>query len=468
MSPSVPRRFIVVQAALSIALIAAMACRGDPTLAPSFGEPNFAKGGPASSDPTVTSTTPSSAPRDTTLNVIVGGSGFDQGTRAVWALDGDTALAKTKVKTNTTTFVNPKQLIANITIAVDATIDLYDVQVVTLNGRKGIGIELFAVTPFTATVLPTLGGNSGAQSVNDNGVIVGYSAGGGVTFPVKWTQVGGVWQVTKLQTASGSAVDVDAVGGAVGTSNGVATYWPAGGGVETIGPGSARAMNDAGTVVGYRSGAPNGGAVAWTRSGGAWVEHTLPRQAGVVTGFNEVDDISNDGVIVGYAQGADGVQHAVKWIPSTTTAGEWDPAVPVDARAGTTNSAALGIDGPDIVGIIYRCTTQCTSREGFHWSTTGAALGSLGPEDAVPEGLNSARTIAGWFIVNARGQYWRHAFIWSPSAPAIQDLGLLKGDGEAAAHDINNATASRSTRLVVGESVPLRGTSSVAMLWTIR
>jgi probable HAF family extracellular repeat protein len=320
---------------------------------------------------------------------------------------------------------------------------------------------------FAPTALPTLGGNSGAYGVNDAGVIVGYNAVRGVTYPVKWTQTGGTWQVTKLQAGEGTATAVNASGSAAGSANGFAVYWPAGGGAETIGAGSARAMNDAGVVAGYRSGAPNAGAVVWTRSGGVWTEHTLPRQAGVTTGFNEVDDINDDGVVVGYAQDANAIQHAVKWVPSVTSPGEWDAAVPIDARAGATNSAALGIDGPDVVGIIWRCSppTTCTSREGYHWSLTGSGIGSLGPADVVPQGLNAARTIVGWFAVTSAGQFAQHAFVWSPSSPMIQDLGLPKGFSQAWANDVNNPTTSRPSRLAVGQSVSqLKNT---ATLWTI-
>jgi len=324
---------------------------------------------------------------------------------------------------------------------------------------------------FAPTVLPTLGGNSGANGVNDDGVIVGYSSVGSVSYPVKWTQTGGVWQVVKLQTGEGTATAVNASGAAAGSAGGFAIYWPAGGGAETIGAGSARAMNAAGMVTGYRPGAPNAGAVVWTRSGGVWTEHTLPRQAGVTTGFNEVDDINDDGVVVGYGQGANGIQHAVKWVPSATVPGEWDAAVPIDARAGETNSAALGIDGPDVVGIIWRCPTPttCTSREGYHWSLTGSGIGSLGPADVLPQGLNASRTIVGWLGVTSRGQFARRAFVWSPGSPTIQELGLAKGYQEAWANDVNNATLSRPSRLAVGQSGSTSGSMQklAAMVWTI-
>ena len=326
--------------------------------------------------------------------------------------------------------------------------------------------------PFTPTALPTLGGISAAHGVNDAGVIVGVSSAGGVFFPVRWTQTGGIWQVSKLQTESGSAADINESGAVVGTSNDFATYWPASGAAETIGPGSPRALNDAGVVVGHRSGAPNGGAVAWTRSGGVWTEHTLPRQGGVTTGFNEVDDINNDGVVVGYAQGADGVQHAVKWVPSTTRPGEWDAAVPLDSRAATTNSAALGINGNDVVGVIWRCSTPsgggtCTSREGYHWSITGGGIGSIAPGDVAPAAVNGSRYIVGWFTGAKGRQTYTHAFVWSPANPTIQDLGVLSGYGTTIAWAINNATPSRPARLAVGESQAQNAGANIAMVWTI-
>ena len=317
------------------------------------------------------------------------------------------------------------------------------------------------------TVLPTLGGSSEALAINDNSVIVGSSKTGGITYPVRWTPVGEGWQVVKLQNASGAGADVNEAGAAAGTVGGQATYWPAGGGAETIGPGSARALNDAGVVVGFRAGAPNGGAVAWTRSGGGWIEHTLPRQPGVTTGFNEVDDIGNDGTIVGYAQGANGVQHAVKWVLSTTTPGEWEPAIPLDAHAGATNSAALGIEGPDIVGLIWRCTPTCTTREGWHWLLAGAGLGSLGPEDAWPDGLNASRYTVGVRISSSRGRTSLRPAVWSPGQPTFQDLGVGKGASEGWAKDINNPTATRTAKQAVGYNWGNDLAARRALLWVI-
>ena len=101
------------------------------------------KGKPGSgTDPTVDAVDPTAAPQDTTLDVRVLGTGYDRGSMAELALDG---VVTEKVKTNQTKFVSSAELIANITIALDAQTALYDVLVTTSRGRKGIGTELFEV-----------------------------------------------------------------------------------------------------------------------------------------------------------------------------------------------------------------------------------------------------------------------------------------------------------------------------------
>jgi hypothetical protein len=103
---------------------------------------------------TVTATDPDSATQDTTLDVVVSGSGFDQGSQAQWAIAG---VPSAKVQTNATQFVSSKRLVANITIAIDADTGRYDVIVTASTGKKGIGSELFAIktkasdTPIVAT-----------------------------------------------------------------------------------------------------------------------------------------------------------------------------------------------------------------------------------------------------------------------------------------------------------------------------
>ncbi len=116
-------------------------------------------GGPG---PKVKEANPNEAPQDTTLVVRVIGSGFDDGSVAKWLLAGQST---PKVVVNQTTFVDDKNLDADITIALDADVDLYDIEVTTTRGKKGIGSELFSVkqkgapsdTPVSATFRDAIG-----------------------------------------------------------------------------------------------------------------------------------------------------------------------------------------------------------------------------------------------------------------------------------------------------------------------
>ena len=106
------------------------------------GKPGGPGGGGETADPVVASVDPSSGTQDTTLDVEVSGDNFVDGSTVEFELAGEPA---TGVITNHTTFVSPKRLVANITIAADAAEDLYDVAVKTPPGRKGVGLELFEI-----------------------------------------------------------------------------------------------------------------------------------------------------------------------------------------------------------------------------------------------------------------------------------------------------------------------------------
>jgi hypothetical protein len=125
-------------AVLTVVVLAACA-DSQPTVT-GIEPPLLGKGG--GGDPKVEATDPSEAPQDTTLDVRVLGSGFDNGSAVRMLLGGK---ATEKVRTNSTRFVNKTELVANITIDIDAEVALYDVEVTTSRRRKGIGTELFAV-----------------------------------------------------------------------------------------------------------------------------------------------------------------------------------------------------------------------------------------------------------------------------------------------------------------------------------
>lgn len=124
---------------LTVGLFSCTGGAGDPTAGSA---PQLARAGTGL---TVSSTVPDSAPRNTTLDVRVKGSGFEPGARATWELQGDTSFAVTRIRTNSTTFVSSSEVRANITIEADAPLASYDVAVTLAGGRKGVGVEKFKV-----------------------------------------------------------------------------------------------------------------------------------------------------------------------------------------------------------------------------------------------------------------------------------------------------------------------------------
>jgi hypothetical protein len=317
----------------------------------------------------------------------------------------------------------------------------------------------------SVTKLPSLGGGSIARAINDDQVIVGSSNG----LPVKWTlDASGQWAIQALQSTAGAAEDITELGVIVGSSAGSVILWAPGAAPETIGIGIAAAINKSQVVVGRETSPTDGnGARAWTRSamGTGWDVHVLPTTGYFAGGYSEPTGINDEGVIVGNAAPVGGSTHAVKWVPSLTTPGEWDAAVPLDDVAAAYAGGAGAIRGQDIVGTVLRClscTSGNVSRDPHHWSLTdGQGIGSLGSADAWAEGLNAQRSIVGSFFYGGV-----HAFVWTVLNPTIRDLGAPNGYQTASAYDINSPTSTRSTAQAVGEASSPSGKHS-AVVWTI-
>ena len=121
---------------------------------------------------TVSSVVPDSSRRGVNLDITVTGSGFDRGSVVTLEREG---VAAGGVTTNATTFISATKLIANITIASDADTGKYDVAVTTIGGRKGVGIETFAVLYELVDVGVIAGNWSVAVAINDLGQVVGTS-----------------------------------------------------------------------------------------------------------------------------------------------------------------------------------------------------------------------------------------------------------------------------------------------------
>jgi hypothetical protein len=104
----------------------------------------------ATAQVTVSTTTPNNAPQGTSgINITISGSGFESGAKATWLVSGTTDTGGVTV--NSTTFVNSSQLVANISIANNATTGGYDVAVTTNSGRTGVGSDAFTVNPMAVT-----------------------------------------------------------------------------------------------------------------------------------------------------------------------------------------------------------------------------------------------------------------------------------------------------------------------------
>jgi hypothetical protein len=145
---------------LLLASSALLACT-DPTEPERSSAPDIALArAAATANPTVTSALPSEAPQGTTLDVQINGSGFDQGSKANFERNG---ASDPRVHVNSTRFVKSTQLVANLTITLDAEVSPYDVAVLTATGKKGIGTEAFTVQQASGLPAWTI---DATQSVN--------------------------------------------------------------------------------------------------------------------------------------------------------------------------------------------------------------------------------------------------------------------------------------------------------------
>ncbi len=119
-----------------------LSCARDNTAPTELGIQAGKGGGGGGGGLSVTSTNPRSAPRDTTLQVRVFGSGFDAGSRVSFARRGVTTTAVTAL---TTSFVSSTELLSTVQVSAQADTIAYDVVVLTSTGKKGIGSELFLI-----------------------------------------------------------------------------------------------------------------------------------------------------------------------------------------------------------------------------------------------------------------------------------------------------------------------------------
>jgi uncharacterized membrane protein len=450
-----------------VGLLAVWACTDNaPPSAPLVTQPASAarNGGrpTGGGGPTVKSTAPDTGTVDSTMIVHVFGSGFDAGSRAQWALNG---APSSKVVTNSTQFVSSTELVANISIAPDATLASYDVMVTTSSGKGGIGTELFVITAKT-TALPTLGGTATANAINDGGTIAGASTDAANSlFAVKWTMQNGAWTVTPLPGGlSGNALGINATGDIVGTITQRAALWPAGGGspvtlscASDIGSDGAEAINSGGTAVGYRSELTGSGtAVVW-QPGKCRVD-LAPLAAGQNTEALGIDDAGN---AVGYAYDATPsgslthTEWAVRWTFNGTS---WNP--PEKLKDGEWGGAQATNARGDIVGGTWLCPPPGCANHAMLWPSPGTLvrtdLGTLGGTMGFANAINSANEVVGLSYTTRNRNIF--AFIWS-AATGMRALAPLRGDNRSEAYGISGGG------LVIGFSQGNTGGRRTAVVW---
>jgi hypothetical protein len=180
-----PDRYRTLVAALLLGAAAMVACNDARTVGPAAGISAAASGNgnskPGSGTVVVTATNPALG-RQGQVNeaVTITGSGFKTGAKASWERNGT---VDPKVTVVSTQFVSSTEIVATISIAVDAVVDLYDVAVLNSDRTKGIGNLLFKVDlgdPTTTFYFPLADGalalrsdhlySDGTSSVYANGV----------------------------------------------------------------------------------------------------------------------------------------------------------------------------------------------------------------------------------------------------------------------------------------------------------
>ena len=376
------RARLLLEASTIVLAIAVTGCT-DPVTPRGPGGPTVvALKAAATTGMTVTSTSPSEGQEATTIDVTIGGSGFEVGAVASFPLNG---VDDPRVHVNSTRFVSSGQVVANLTIASDALTVRYDVVVTNTTGKKGIGSEMFAVVLKAST----LSGGSVAYGVNSSGYAVGQS--------------------TTVSSCS---------------TNTMPALWKPDG-TEVILPtaphcgGTAWTINSSGYISGQLFGPP--GTALWVpQADGTYVlqdlgltpEGTLARNTGAMNDQNE---------ILGWYNGPE-----IYWRTPTT------PWTHMIAPPGATQCAfnrAINSLGE----IVARCTVGSTM-DAYFWQDHNATpvhlprpSGTTAP--IFPMEINDAGVIVGY---TSTAPYYK-ALKWTPSGSTYPTVEYLPDAGKGAA-----------------------------------
>jgi probable HAF family extracellular repeat protein len=485
------------------------ACAGDRPTGPDASI-IAAKGG-GGGGPKVNAAEPNNAPQDTTLDVRVIGSGFEDGSAVKLLLAGQST---PKIVTNSTRFVDGNNLIANITIAIDAEIALYDIEVTPPRGRPGVGSELFSVKEkgkpaddgpqfnITSTELGTLEGRSssaasGIVSAPDGLTIrvVGGSSGGNGAF--YWTPGGGMVELTGPAEPNASiggtrAVDISPGGHIVGErivirgdpdlNGGQALFWSSNVAEAIVLPTQARsffatAVNNNGQVVGQSfdhpddPDGPHQHAMLWTvDAAGTVTTRDLHEETLGALGFvtSQAEGINDRGQVVGWAH--DGFrERAFLWDNGVVTLLD-------DAVDPSLLSFAYAINNADPVQIIGGAHDQSGGqRRGLLWTipSDGVQTEELPPLTGFDWAWASDINDAGEAVGSSRptSNSEDHVTLWTFDPETGARIAVDLGQGWARAID-NSASLVGLTRVVGSTTIESgkgrkKTMNTIAIMWGV-
>ena len=421
-------------------LLVLSACAGD----------DGATGPPSSllegADIVITAVDPDTATIDTTITVRITGTGFTDGSTATWIVD---TTAATQIRTVTTTWKSETQLEALIVISPDAELRSYSIRIRGKKGKQGIAVEKFRIVA-KPTQLPEPGTESGASDINDSGVIVG---GGddmsGASVAIRWTPVDSGWTYTILGTGGAVAINNEGIILRRAWDGLARTYrsWirlPSGAEVD-FGPVYVEDISNDGTIIGsIRDAEQYSTTVVWRRvSPTSWgPPQSLPIPAGFTgAGFYV---ISGAGHIAGTLTSSDS-SLVVVWRYQN---GLWLMPEPVD-RQLPPGVIAIS-DAGAIAGYVLPCTLglpNCYYSPAY-WPSPGGPrkiLPTLYNTRAFVRGMNNSNHIVGSALVHyfdgmtgpLAALVW-HAVIWFPGSQWPEDLGAIRPSYRGEAVAINN------------------------------
>ena len=389
---------------------------------------------------------PDTATTDTTITVRISGSGFTEGSTATWLVDTTTAA---QIRTVSTTWKSPTEIEVRIAISPDAELRSYSVRIRGKKGKQGIAVERFRVVA-KPMALPEPGTRSTPYDINDDGVIVGSANDmSGAFVAIRWTPVDSGWSHSILGPGTALAINDEGVilrsiFDGLARTNRSWVHLPSGVVVD-FGPVSVDDISNDGTIIGsFRDAEQRDTPAVWRRvSPASWgPPQVLPVPAGFTS--TEYHTFSDAGHIGGTITSSSDSALAVVW---RYQGGQWLMPEVVDRQL---RSGVVAINDASVVaGYVWPCAfglPNCYSSPAL-WTSPGSTrrtLPTLYNTQAFVADLNNANQLVGAALVHfndgsgALAALIWHAVIWFPNSQWPEDLGAIQPSFRGEAVAINN------------------------------